>query len=208
MAGPAPKELQQFCTGCSQHLNLAITNGNSPVSFIKTPIPTGANSSLIGNLTLTGGGLGAFSSITGFIIGSMSLISQRSLTGNCTAVTGAIYSGVTGWTGVSTTGCTGTTPCSTNISLVFSGNANIWNNTPTANISVQLLDYLNGTVSFPAILTSGNQNFSGNIINQAQVNCGDSTLTSLLYHVRIPGYSGYITNEVTFETICKPCLLG
>jgi hypothetical protein len=138
----------------------------------------------------------------------MSLVSQRSLTGNCTAVTGSIFSGVTGWTGVGTTGCTGTTPCSTNLDIVFSGNPNLWQIAPTASLSIQHIDYLNANVYFPAILTSGSQSFSGNIVNQAQVNCGDATLNSLLYSVRIPGYSGFITHEVTFETICKPCLLG
>lgn len=214
MAGPAPKELQQFCTGCTQHLKVTASSLSSTTIY-SASVPTGLNQVLLSNITITGIGKNSLSGVTGFIIGSMSLLSPRSLTGNCTAVTGSLTftgstgaTGVTGWRASSITGCTGTSPCQTNIDLVFNANPNIWYAAPSAVVLISQYDYTYGNVNQLIVLNSGQQSFSGNISYYQPLDCGYSAHSRLDYSVRIPGYSGYISNDVWLETICKPCLLG
>jgi hypothetical protein len=210
MAGPAPKELQQFCTGCSQHLK-----AYAPYGSISAPIGTGVSSSIIPYIAITGSGRGALSGVTGFYLGYMAVNSLRSLTGNCTAVTGSLtftgstgLTGLTGWKAQGITGCTGASPCISNLAVSFSANPNIWNYAPYATVTIQVQDYNYGNVYFAGALTSGNQSFSGNINTNVPVSCGTSIGANLTYSLRIPGYSGQVENSVMLETICKPCLLG
>lgn len=208
MAGPAPKELQQFCTGCSLHLKVT-----APYGIISTPVPH-TTGTLINNVSVTGAGRGAFSGVTGFFLGNMSVITRGSLTGNCSAVTGYLnytgttgFTGRTGWVSSSITGCTGSSPCGTTMYFTFTANPNIWNLAPNSRVAIQVQNYHYGNVYLTTPVTSGQPTYSG-VLDVNQVNCGYSAASNITYSLVIPGYSGVIYNNVMLENICKPCLVG
>lgn len=212
MAGPAPKELQQFCTGCAQHFVV------NPPWNISTSIPqntSGTSTNLLAKYKLSGAGNGAFANVTGFYLGELSVYSIYGSTGNCTAVTGSLsytgvtgaVSGLTGWRSQSITGCTGTSGCRSLITVHFSGNSNIWGMIPQAMVTVYGYDYTYGLNIFTQTLTSGSQS-TAKTYPMRYTECGYTQYNYVYVSARVPGYSGEVFTDTIFGQKCSPCLLG
>ena len=183
------------CTGCILTINGAVPN------------PTGQWFSQ----TVLGQGVGAFSGVTNFPLGTLDHFFQTGANGRCTGVTGSLTAtspnqsgtGFFTWVGGTYT-CTGHSACSTIGYVRFTPDPFLAQIAPGYAAHVQVFntegDYAIGRVRASGQFTSPSFDYTAN--------CGFSDFIFTDIRFSLSPYSGWVGANVSTSIQCGPCITG
>lgn len=188
------------CTGCTIVINgvsLPGTGAGSSSPFLSRPI--------------VGNGVGAFSGVTNFNLGTVDFYYSNDRNGSCTGVTGLLQavSASQSGTGLFTFDgtiytCTGSTPCRLSVYQKFTPHPFLSGIAPNFVAHIQIYNsegnFDIGRVTAGGSYTTPTYSYTAD--------CGFQDYIFNTVRFMLPPYSGYVGADVVTNINCLPCISG
>lgn len=188
------------CTGCT-----IVINGTS------LPGTGAGSSSPFLTRTIIGNGVGAFSGVTNFNLGTVEYYYSNDRNGSCTGFSGLLQAvspnqsgtGLFTWNG-STYTCTGATSCSVSVYQKFIPHPFLSGIAPNFVAHIQVYNsegnFDIGRVTAGGSYTTPTYSYSAD--------CGFQDYIFNTVRFMLPPYSGYVGTDFVATINCQPCIVG